>query len=192
MVEQGGRGGVADYTACLTAALARRGVPVTLATAADHLQRPAPGVTFVPLFRYLRAASPAAQAVRRLHASWVVNGLRFLAAIPALVRAARRHEIVHLQGWERNSLGLLATLALRASGACIVYTAHNTFERGSDLDGARVIGALSRVTIVHTRVDLARIRRCSGPDPPRSLRDHRGRLSGDRASGGPARPRDRS
>ena len=55
-------------------------------------------------------------------------------------------------------MGLIATLALRASGACIVYTAHNTFERqASDLSGARVIGSLARATIVHTQADLARV-----------------------------------
>ena len=36
MIEQGGRGGVADYTAELVAALAAEGWTVTLATAADH------------------------------------------------------------------------------------------------------------------------------------------------------------
>lgn len=175
MVEQGGRGGVADYTACLTAALARRGLPVVLATAEDHLQRPAPGVTVRPIFRYLRTGSRAARAVRRMHASWAVNGVRFLAAIPVLVRAAWGRPIVHLQGWERNSLGLIATLALRATGARIVYTAHNTFERGSDLDGARVIGALAQATIVHTRADLPRV---NGP-VVQIPHGHYGAIAGD-------------
>ncbi len=115
-------------------------MPVTVATADDHRFGALTGVQIDPVFRYLRDHLAAARVIRRLHASWVVNGLRFLCD-PEAPRFARRHAVVHVQGWERNSLGLIATLALRASGACIVYTAHNTFERhASDLDGARVIG----------------------------------------------------
>ncbi len=37
MIEQGGRGGVADYTGALVQALAARGWRIELATADDHL-----------------------------------------------------------------------------------------------------------------------------------------------------------
>jgi glycosyltransferase involved in cell wall biosynthesis len=159
MVEQGGRGGVADYTGCLVAALARRGVPVALATAEDHLYGQVPGVSIQPIFGYVRGHSHLARTVRNLHLGWAVNGLRFLGALPALLRLARGRAVVHLQGWEVNSLGLLATLALRAVGARIVFTSHNTFERQRfAIDGGRVLGALSRATIVHTAADVPRAR----------------------------------
>ena len=103
LVEQGGRGGIADYTGCLSSALARRGVPVIVATADDHRFGALTGVQIDPVFHYLRDHSSAARVIRRLHASWVVNGLRFLMAIPKLTRVARRQAVVHVQGWERNS-----------------------------------------------------------------------------------------
>ncbi len=154
VVEQGGRGGVADYTGCLVDALAQRGIPVILATARDHLFSTAPGVRVAPVFVYIRGDSPARRLLRRLGLGRVANGLRFLCSVPALIRLARGRAIVHLQGWERNSLGLIATLALRAVGARIVYTSHNSFERRRwSLSGPRIFGALARVTIVHTEAD---------------------------------------
>lgn len=154
MVEQGGRGGVADYTGCLVDALVERGIPVTLATAEDHLYSVAPGVRVAPVFAYIRGDTPARRMMRRLGLGRVANGLRFLWSIPPLMRLARGHAIVHVQGWERNSLGLVATLGLRAVGARIVYTSHNSFERRrGSLNGPRVFGALARATIVHTEAD---------------------------------------
>ena len=64
IVEQGGRGGVADYTGFLAAALAARGVPVTIATAADHLYQPTPGVRIATIFVYVRGHSPPARLIR--------------------------------------------------------------------------------------------------------------------------------
>jgi glycosyltransferase involved in cell wall biosynthesis len=160
IVEQGGRGGVADYTAQLAAGLARLGVPVTIATAEDHLYREMPGVRTVTVFAYVRGHSVAARMVRRARLGPVANGLRFLASLPALVRLSRRHAVTHVQGWEAASLGLIATLLLRASGAVLIYTAHNTFERGTALlDSARILPALSRRTIVHTEADRGRVSR---------------------------------
>ncbi len=154
MVEQGGRGGVSDYTSCLVSALARRGIPVVLATARDHLYLPAPGVQVQTVFAYVRGHSRSARAVRRLGGGPLLNGLRFLAAVPRLMALARGRAVVHVQGWERTSLGLVATLALRATGATIVFTAHNTFERQRwALDSGRVLGRLARRTIVHARAD---------------------------------------
>ncbi len=159
LVEQGGRGGVADYTNCLANALAARGIPTTVATADDHLYEPSPGVRIATPFAYVRGHSRPARLVRRLHLGPVLNGLRFLLALPALFRVARGKAIVHTQGWERNSLGLIALLLLRASGAEVVFTAHNTFERLSwEPAGFVIFPPLVAHTIVHTRGDRERIR----------------------------------
>ena len=160
IVEQVGRGGVADYTALLAAALASRGLPVTIASAADHLYRPAPGVRVVSVFAYVRGHSVLARWIRRAGLGRAANGLRFLVSLPALVGFSRRHAVTHMQSWEAPSLGLIATLMLRASDAVLVYTAHNTFERRPrSLDSARILPALSRQTIVHTDADRDRVSR---------------------------------
>ncbi len=154
IVEQGGRGGIADYTGCLAGALAARGIPVTIATAGDHLYGALPGVRIAPVFAYMRGDSRAARLIRRAGLGRIANGLRFLWSIPGLVALARRHAVVHVQGWERPSLGLLATVAMRAAGARLVYTSHNSFERLRwSLDGARVFPRLARATIVHSEAD---------------------------------------
>jgi glycosyltransferase involved in cell wall biosynthesis len=160
IVEQGGRGGVADYTGQLAAGLARLGVPVSIATAADHLYPDAPGVRVFTVFNYVRGHSPTARLVRRAGLGPLVNGLRFLVSLPTLVRLARRHALVHMQGWEAPSLGLIAVLLLRGAGSVLVYTAHNTFERQSRrLDSPRIFPALARQTIVHTEADRDRVSR---------------------------------
>ena len=81
MIEQGGRGGVADYTAELVAALAAEGWTVTLATAADHRYRPIDGVTVRPVFHYMRGATRLARALR-------ARGLGRAGQRPALPRGA--------------------------------------------------------------------------------------------------------
>ncbi len=159
-VEQGGRGGVADYTNCLATAIAARGIPTTVVTADDHLYAPSPGVRIATPFGYVRGHSTAARLLRRARLGPVLNGLRFLAALPALLRLARGKAIVHVEGWERNSLGLIATLLLRATGATLIYTAHNTFERLSwEPDSTVIFPPFVAHTIVHTQGDRARIRR---------------------------------
>ena len=159
IVEQGGRGGVAHYTGCLARALAERGIPVTLATAEDHLFGAIAGVQILPVFNYVRGHSRAARLARRIGLGPVLNGVRFLLSMPHLALLARRSAVVHLQGWEANSLGLIATAMLLACGARIVYTAHNTFERQRGaLDSSRMFPALARQTIVHTTADSERIR----------------------------------
>jgi glycosyltransferase involved in cell wall biosynthesis len=158
MVEQGGRGGVADYTAELTAALAAEGWRVTLATAADHRYPPADGVTIAPLFHYTRGDSRLARGLRARGLGKPINALRFLAALPRLMGLAARADIVHTQGWEVSPLGLVAVVGLRLAGARIVQTSHNTFERGRPF--ARTNRALTRLTactIVHTQADLERV-----------------------------------
>ena len=158
MIEQGGRGGVADYTAELTRALAAAGWQVSLATADDHLYRPADGVRVYPVFHYVRGDSPLARAVRRRGLGSAANGIRFLLAIPRLVRLARRSDIVHAQGWEFAPLGLAALACIRLTAVPMVQTAHNTFERGRALDRThRTMARLVAATIVHANADLARL-----------------------------------
>jgi len=160
MIEQGGRGGVADYTAQLAGALAAEGWQVALATAEDNLYPPMPGVTVHLVFHYVRGRTPAGRAVRRLGLGAIVNGLAFLAALPRLVLLARRADLSHTQGWEYAPLGVVAIICLRLAGARVVQTSHNTFERGRRLDRThRLLARLTVRTIVHTQADLARVPR---------------------------------
>jgi glycosyltransferase involved in cell wall biosynthesis len=130
MVEEGGVGGVADYTAELSAALARAGCAVDVATARDHGYPPAPGVALHPLFPYVRGRTALGRAIRRARLSKPVNGLTHLAAHAPLLRLARRADVVHVQGGEWPPLGALQALLLRAARRPLVWTPHNTFERG--------------------------------------------------------------
>src|SRR5581483_2735350 len=116
MIEQGGRGGVADYTAALVDALAEQGWTVTLATAADHRFSPAEGVTVERVYHYTRGTTRLARLLRSSGLGKLVNGLRFLAAMPRLVMLAMRADVVHTQGWEIPQLGILAVLCLRLAG----------------------------------------------------------------------------
>jgi D-inositol-3-phosphate glycosyltransferase len=162
MIEQGGRGGVSDYTAELTRALAAQGWLIELATADDHRFAPAPGVTVHSVFHYVRGSSSIGNAARHAGVGRAVNGLRFLAAIPRLIKLARRVDLVHSQGWESPVLGVAAIGALRLCGVrVVVQTTHNTFERGRFLRRTReallrVLEWLTVRTIVHTRADLER------------------------------------
>ena len=106
-----------------------------------------------------RGHSAPARLLRRAHLGPVLNGLRFLFALPRSVQARPRKGDRPHPGWERNSLGLIATLLLRASGATLIYTAHNTFERLTwEPDSTVIFPPLVAYTIVHTRGDRARIR----------------------------------
>jgi D-inositol-3-phosphate glycosyltransferase len=162
MIEQGGRGGVADYTTELVRALAPLGWTITLATASDHHYPTIDGVTPAPVFHYVRGDSKLGGAVRRHGLGKAVNGVRFLAALPRLVRLARRADVVHTQGWEIPQIGVVAVAALRLSGRPVIQTAHGTFERAERfLRTRRVVRELTARmlarTIVHTEADLARV-----------------------------------
>lgn len=160
MVEQGGRGGVADYTAELARALGAAGWEVELATAEDHLYRPARGVHLHSVFRYVRGHSPPARLVRECGLGSIANGARFLLAIPRLVRLARKADVVHCQGWEFAPLGVLAIACMRLARTPVVQTSHNTFERHRPRDRTHsALAALTARTIVHTRADVARVPR---------------------------------
>jgi glycosyltransferase involved in cell wall biosynthesis len=108
----------------------------------------------------VRGHTRLGRAVRARGLGRIANGLRFLASIPRLARLARGVDVVHTQGWELAPLGIFAVLALRLSGAPVVQTWHNTFERNTAL--ARfdwlvrdVLARLTARTIVHTEADLA-------------------------------------
>jgi D-inositol-3-phosphate glycosyltransferase len=158
MIEQGGRGGVADYTGELTRALGAAGWRVRLATADDHRYRPGPGVSLHGVFHYVRGRTWLAQSVRRCGLGPLANGVRFLVAIPRLVGLSRQVDIVHAQGWEFAPLGVVAICCLRLTGVPVVQTSHNTFDRGRPRDRThRMLARLTARTIVHTHADLARI-----------------------------------
>jgi glycosyltransferase involved in cell wall biosynthesis len=160
MIEQGGRGGVADYTGELVRALADVGWTVELATADDHLHPAIPGVVVHPIFHYVRDDNALGRTLRRAHLGPAVNGLRFLASLPRLVRLSRNADIVHSQGWEIPEIGLVAIACMRLGGATIVQTLHGIVERSGRLTRTRRLitrakGRLTARTIVHTRADLA-------------------------------------
>ncbi|HEY4428397.1 MAG TPA: glycosyltransferase family 4 protein [Solirubrobacteraceae bacterium] len=164
MIEQGGRGGVTDYTIELVRALAAEGWAVTLATAEDHTFPPIEGVTIRRVFHYVRGDTQLGRALRRYGLGRVANGLRFLLALPRLMRLARRADVVHTQGWEVPQIGLVAVACLRMTGTPLLETAHNTFERpdaGAFLRTrnlvARLTSRLTARTIVHTQADLGRL-----------------------------------
>lgn len=164
MIEQGGRGGVADYTAELVRGLSAEGWSVALATAADHLYAPIAGVVVHPVFHYLRDDTRVGRALRRRGLGRIVNGVRFLLALPRLMHLARRADIVHSQGWEIPQIGLVAVVCLRLAGANMVETTHGTFERSTSFTRTRRLvrwmrARLTAGTIVHTQADLARLPR---------------------------------
>jgi glycosyltransferase involved in cell wall biosynthesis len=130
LIEEGGVGGVAEYTAELAAALAGAGWDVHVATARDHRYPPAAGVTIHRLFAYVRGRGRLASALRRRGLSRPANGLLHLAGSLLAVRLARRCAVVHVQSEEWPPLGALQAVLLRATGRRFAYTPHNTFDRG--------------------------------------------------------------
>jgi glycosyltransferase involved in cell wall biosynthesis len=185
MIEQVGRGGVADYTAELTCALAAEGWRVELATADDHRYAPAPGVSIYGIFHYVRGRTRLGRAARRCGLGSAVNGLRFLAAIPRLMVLARRAELIHAQKWDFAPLGLVAIGCLRLQGGIVVQTAHNTFERGRSLDRThRLLARLTARTIVHTEADLEQALRVRGEAEDRVVMIPHGEYGGLARTGG--------
>ncbi len=159
MIEQGGRGGVADYTGELVGALAAEGWQVTLATAADHRYGAIDGVAIEGVFHYTRGDSRLGRELREHGLGRVANGMRFLAALPRLAWLASRADVVHTQGWETPQIGVPALLALRLSGRPVVQTTHGMFDRATTSRGARhlarrLTARLTDRTIVHTQADL--------------------------------------
>jgi D-inositol-3-phosphate glycosyltransferase len=162
MIEVGGRGGVADYTAELVRALVGEGWSIVLATAADRRYPAIEGVEVRPVFHYLRDDTRVGRALRRRGLGRIVNGMRFLLALPRLMWLAARADIVHTQGWENPQIGLVAVACLRMTGTPVVQTTHNVFERATTTARTRRIvrrltGRLIARTIVHTQADLGRV-----------------------------------
>jgi glycosyltransferase involved in cell wall biosynthesis len=185
MIEQVGRGGVADYTAELTRALVAEGWWVELATADDHRYAPAHGVSIHGIFHYVRGRTRLGRAARRCGLGSAVNGLRFLAAIPRLTVLARRAELIHAQKWDFAPLGLVAIGCLRLQGGIVVQTAHNTFERGRSLDRThRLLARLTARTIVHTEADLEQALRVRGEAEDRVVMIPHGEYGGLARTGG--------
>ncbi len=162
MIEQGGRGGVADYTGALVRALAARGWRIDLATADDHLYGQIEGVSAIGVFHYVRAGTRLGDALGGRRLKRGANGLLFLLALPRLALLARRNDVIHTQGWEIPQLGVPALAVLRLAGRPTVQTAHGTFERTSRARRLRAVtrklqGALTARTIVHTQADVGRL-----------------------------------
>lgn len=156
VIEQGGRGGVADYTEQLVAALAEAGLEVELATALDHRYGPLPGVRVVPVFPYLRGGSPLRDLARRLRLQRLTNAAGYYAAVLRLLGRARRADVVHVQGGHFPPLVALALATLAAAGARIVHTPHNTFQRGRPWTRSFALAGRFPVrVIVHAEADLA-------------------------------------
>jgi glycosyltransferase involved in cell wall biosynthesis len=160
MIEQGGRGGVADYTTELTRALVGLGWSVTLATADDHRYTPIEGVRVAPVFHYVREHTRVGGELRRRGLGRIANGVCFLLALPRLMGLAARVDIVHTQGWEIPQIGLLAIACLRLTGTPVIQTSHNAFERSRTFVRTRKLVRrltvrLTARTIVHAQADLA-------------------------------------
>jgi glycosyltransferase involved in cell wall biosynthesis len=154
LIEQGGRGGVADYTWALAQALGQLGWHVSCATAADHRYATLPGVRFHRLFLYMRDRGSLTRAVRRLRLSRPINGLAYLMVLPWLAVLARRANVVHVQGGEWPPLSAAAALVLRVAGRPPVYTPHNTFDRGRAYGRwHRMQYRLAARVIVHAQAD---------------------------------------
>jgi len=68
--------------------------------------------------------------VRRARLSKLVNGWAHLAASVPLMRMVRAADVVHIQGGEWPPLTLMQALGVRAARRPLVWTPHNTFERG--------------------------------------------------------------
>src|SRR3954452_18285134 len=149
MLEQGGRGGGADYTGALRGGVAAEGQPVELVTATDSLiPVPALGVREHRLVRYFRPTSAWRRAVRRARLGPVMNALLYLAAVPRIVALGRKARLVHVQGGF-PPLTLVLGLALRLARVPLVHTPHNTFDRGRQFPRSRRwVGRLSARVIV--------------------------------------------
>jgi glycosyltransferase involved in cell wall biosynthesis len=155
LVEEGGSGGIADYASELACALSRAGWDVHLATATDFARTLPDAVTVHSVFPYLRARGPIRRALRRLRLSRPLTGLAHLVVQVIVVRLARSSDVVHVQGEEWPPLGAVQALAIRLARRPLVYTPHNTFDRGrrSYRRSRSVIYECASRVIVHSRYD---------------------------------------
>ncbi len=164
IVEQGGRGGVADYVDALSTALMGQSWHAEIFTAHDHRYRSVEGRDVVGKVRYVRESGSVSRAIRRMRLGRIVNGILHAGVVPWITARARKAQITHLQGAEWPPLLALTALAARAARKPVILTLHNTFERGRSFDRSRRLAntLVSRI-IVHSEADLAalepRIRR---------------------------------
>ena len=166
MIEEGGRGGVVDYTESLVCAMVELGQPVELVTASDHLLPELDGVTTLGWFHYLRPTSPIARALRALRLGPLINGCSFLVTFLRCVARARHCRLVHIQAGTSPLMTLLLIAMLRGTGRVVVDTPHNTFPREGwrERRPGHLIERTSSVTIVHARADLENL-----ADPDRAV-----------------------
>jgi glycosyltransferase involved in cell wall biosynthesis len=129
LVEEGGIGGVANYTDELAAALAATGWEVHLATGCDHDPKRPPQVVVHRVYPYIRDRHMLGRTLRRLRLARAINGATHLGAEVAIAWMARHYDVIHVQGEEWPPLGAALALMLRAGGCPVVYTPHNTFSR---------------------------------------------------------------
>jgi glycosyltransferase involved in cell wall biosynthesis len=154
LVEEVGSGGIAEYTAELAQALAGAGWEVHLATARDH-SAASPDVVVHRVFPYVRGRRRLGRLMRRLRLSRPLNGATHLAGNCVVARLARSCDVVHVQGEEWPPLGALQALLLRTTGRPVVYTPHNTFDRGSRSypRAHRLIRSYAARIVVHSEYD---------------------------------------
>ncbi len=156
LVEEGGIGGVANYTDELAAAIADAGWEVHLATGRDHDPGAPPGVSVHRMFFYVRDRHPLGRTLRRRRLSRAVNGIAHLTADALVAVTARRYAVVHIEGEEWPPLGAALALMLRAARRPIVYTPHNTFSR-TEHPHRRANAVIRRCAtriVVHSEYDL--------------------------------------
>jgi glycosyltransferase involved in cell wall biosynthesis len=155
LVEEVGLGGITEYTNELAQALTRAGWEVHLATGRDHDSTATPNVIVHRVFPYIRGRRRLGRLVRRLRFSRPLNGATHLAGDLVVTWLARGCDVVHLQGEEWPPLGAIRALLLRAVGRPVLYTPHNTFDRGarSYPRAHRLIRRCAARIVVHSEYD---------------------------------------
>lgn len=140
VVEPGGQGGVYQHAASLAAALARRGIPVVLYTAADAEEIPevTSRVTRRACFWRFGALRPAVVRKAAVAAGWVLVG------VPTCLGRVRRGDVVHVEGWFRPMLLLPLVLGARMRRARVVFAPHTTFSRRGRADEEGLVRWMGR------------------------------------------------
>jgi glycosyltransferase involved in cell wall biosynthesis len=155
LIEEGGVGGVANYTDELAGAIAAVGWEVHLATGYDHDPEMPSDVTVHRMFPYVRGRRLLGRIARRLHLSRAINGITHLFANLRITYMARNFAVVHVQGEEWPPLGAAQALMLRGMHRPVVYTPHNTFNRDDHLylrSNALIRRCAARI-VVHSEHD---------------------------------------
>jgi D-inositol-3-phosphate glycosyltransferase len=155
LVEEVGLGGLAEYTGELARALVAAGCEVTLATGRDHDSAATAGLTIHRLFPYIRGTSRLGRLARRTRVARPLNGATHLAGYFAVAALGRGCDVIHVQGEEWPPLAAIRALLLRATGRPVIYTPHNTFDRGtrSYPRAHRLIRRCAARIVVHSEYD---------------------------------------